>query len=102
LAERNAAKNSCVTVSKDLMEKIVGVISGVLTSVSMLPQFFKLIKKKDSKDVSLGMLAVLIAGVGGWIYYGILRSDLIIVLTNSFAFLVNLLTMILAINYRKR
>jgi MtN3 and saliva related transmembrane protein len=84
------------------MEKIVGVISGVLTSVSMLPQFFKLIKKKDSKDVSLGMLAVLIAGVGGWIYYGILRNDLIIVFTNSFAFLVNLLTMILAINYRKR
>jgi len=84
------------------MEKIVGVISGVLTSVSMLPQFFKLIKKKDSKDVSLGMLAVMIAGVGGWIYYGILRSDLIIVVTNSFAFLVNILTMILAINYRKR
>ena len=84
------------------MEKIVGVVAGVLTSISMLPQFFKLIKKKDSKDVSIGMLAVVVAGVGGWIYYGILRNDLIIVFTNSFAFLVNLLTMILAINYRKR
>jgi len=74
----------------------------VLTSASMLPQFLKLIKKKNSKDVSLGMLAVIIAGVGGWIYYGILKNDLIIVFTNSFAFLVNILTMILAINYRKR
>jgi uncharacterized protein with PQ loop repeat len=29
-------------------EKITGIISGMMTSVSMLPQFFKLIKKKDS------------------------------------------------------
>lgn len=84
------------------MEKIVGVVAGLLTSISMLPQFVKLIKKKDSKDVSIGMLAVLIAGVGAWIYYGILRNDLIIVFTNSFAFLVNVFTLILAINYRKR
>ena len=83
------------------IEKIVGVISGVLTSVSMLPQFIKLIRKKDSKDIAIGMLIVLIAGIAGWIWYGVLKSDIIIIATNAFALLINLLTVILAIKYRK-
>jgi MtN3 and saliva related transmembrane protein len=81
--------------------KIVGIISGLLTSISMLPQFFKLIKTKDSKNISMGMLVVLLMGVAGWVYYGFLRTDWIIIATNTFAFLVNFVTMILAIKYRR-
>jgi len=83
------------------MEKIVGIISGVLTSVSMLLQFIKLLKKKDSKDIAIGMLIVLIAGVAGWTCYGFLKRDMIIITTNAFAFLVNFLTIILSIKYRR-
>lgn len=82
------------------LEKIVGIVSGSLTSISMLPQFVKLIKTKDGEDVSIGMLIVLLAGVTGWVYYGLLRNDLIILITNAFAFLINLLTIVLRLKYR--
>ena len=93
---------ACTMQHQSPMEKITGIISGMLTLVSMLPQFFKLIKKKDSKDIAIGMLLVLIAGVAGWTYYGVLKNDILITLTNAFAFLINLLMVILAIKYRER
>jgi len=83
------------------MVKLVGIISGVLTSVSMLPQFFKLVKKKDSKDIAIWMLIVLSIGVSGWTYYGFLRHDWIIIITNAFSGLISFLTIILAIKYRR-
>lgn len=83
------------------IEKIVGIVAGVLTSVSMLPQFIKLIKKKDSKDIAIGTLVVLITGVAGWVGYGVLRKDIIIIATNAFAFLINVLTIAFALKYRK-
>jgi MtN3 and saliva related transmembrane protein len=82
-------------------EKIVGIIAGLLTSISMLPQFFKLVKTQESKNISMGMLLVLLTGVAGWIYYGFLRNDWIIIITNAFALLVNFVTMILSIKYRR-
>ena len=82
-------------------EKIIGIASGVLTSISMLPQVFKLIKTKESENISMGMLIVLLTGVAGWIYYGFLKNDWIIILTNAFAFLINFVTMILSVKYRK-
>jgi len=83
------------------MIKIVGILSGALTSISMIPQFSKLIKKKDSKDISIGMLIVLLLGVAGWTFYGYLRADPILIITNSFSVFIDLLTIILAIKYRK-
>ena len=83
------------------LEKIIGIVSGLLTSASMLPQFAKLVKTKDSENISMGMLLVLLTGVAGWIYYGFLKNDWIIIATNVFAFIVNLVTMILSIRYKK-
>jgi MtN3 and saliva related transmembrane protein len=84
------------------MVEIAGTIAGVLTSASMIPQFFKLIQKKDSKDISIGMLLALIAGVGCWIWYGLLKEDLIIIITSSFSVFLNMLILVFAIKYRRR
>ncbi|HEY0434810.1 MAG TPA: SemiSWEET transporter [Chitinophagaceae bacterium] len=83
------------------MQQLVGIISGVLTSISMLPQFIKLIREKDSENVSSGMLAVLIAGVAGWVWYGSLKNDLIIICTNGFACMLNLITLVLSLRYKR-
>ena len=84
------------------MVKIAGIIAGVLTSASMIPQLIKLIQKKDSKDISIGMLVALLAGVTCWIWYGFLKDDLIIVITNAFSLLLNLLILAFAIKYRSK
>ena len=84
------------------LSTIIGVGASVCTSSALLPQVIKLLKEKKSENVSIGMLFILLAGLGLWIYYGILKEDYIIIVSNIFAVLVNLLTLILTGKYRTR
>ncbi len=81
---------------------ITGIIAGVLTAVSMLPQVLKTIKTKKAENVSPLMLIVLICGVSLWIVYGILKNDLPIIFTNGFSVLVNLSMLFLRWRYRDK
>jgi MtN3 and saliva related transmembrane protein len=81
---------------------IVGVGASVFTSSALIPQVVKLLKEKKSEDVSILMLTVLLLGLGLWVYYGILKSDLIIIVSNVFAACVNILTFVLTIYFRKK
>lgn len=79
----------------------MGTVAGVFVSVSMLPQLFKIIKSKKAEDVSTGMLATLLCGVGLWVYYGMIKKDIPIMATNVFSFVVNSLVLLLSLKYKK-
>jgi MtN3 and saliva related transmembrane protein len=80
---------------------IIGLTASVFTGISLLPQLFKLIKEKEANDISLGMLSVLLIGLGFWVWYGCLKKDWIIIISNSFSILVNLVTIVLSLLYKK-
>jgi MtN3 and saliva related transmembrane protein len=80
---------------------IVGTAAGIFTACSLLPQLYKIIQKKKATDISILMLIVLFCGVGLWIYYGILKKDLPIIITNSFSLLVNIGIIFFSVKYRK-
>ena len=82
-------------------EQIVGIGAGVCTGVSLLPQLIKIYKEKKSESVSWGMLLILMTGLVGWIWYGFLKSDLPIIVTNCFSVIVNIAIMILSTKYKK-
>ena len=82
-------------------EQIVGIGAGVCTGVSLLPQLIKIYKEKKSESVSWGTLLILMTGLVGWIWYGFLKSDLPIIVTNCFSVIVNIAIMILSIKYKK-
>lgn len=84
------------------MDKVtlVGIGASILTACSLLPQLVKLMKEKKAEDLSLFMLGTLLGGLTLWIYYGVLTKDVIIVISNSFALLVNILTVGLTIYYK--
>ena len=79
---------------------IVGVAASACTATSLLPQLCKVIKEKKAENVSYGMLLILFAGLGLWIYYGILKQDLIIIFANAFSFIINLLLVIFSVKYK--
>ena len=81
--------------------QIIGLAAGVCTATSMIPQVLKTIKEKKAEDVSLVMLLVLFSGICLWIVYGIKKSDLPIIATNSFSLLVNVTMIILRVRYKK-
>lgn len=83
-------------------ETIIGITAGTCTAVSFLPQLFKIIKKREASDISFVMLTVLFAGLCFWVWYGILKNDLAIILTNSLSLIVNILVFIFSIKYKKK
>lgn len=83
-------------------ENVLGIIAGLLTSGSMIPQLVKVIKDKNADDLSSGMLIVLISGVSLWIWYGILKDELPIILTNAFSVVVNVTLLIYCLIYKNK
>ncbi len=81
---------------------LIGLVAGMLTAISMLPQVIKTYKEKKAEDVSLLMLIVLISGITLWIYYGIARDDLPIILANSISLAINIIMIILRFKYREK
>lgn len=80
--------------------EVIGIVSGICTSISLLPQLIKIIKEKKANDISYFMLAILITGQIGWVWYGVEKSDLPIIVTNSFSILVNVLMIYYTIRYK--
>ncbi|KFF19970.1 SemiSWEET transporter [Chryseobacterium sp. JM1] len=82
-------------------ENILGIVAGVLTSISMIPQLIKVIKEKNVDDISLVMLLVLISGLSLWVWYGFKKDELPIILSNAFAVLVNISLLVSYMIYKK-
>ncbi|PTT69637.1 SemiSWEET family transporter, partial [Chryseobacterium sp. HMWF001] len=62
----------------------------------------KVIKEKNADDLSSGMLIVLISGVSLWIWYGFLKDELPIILTNAFSVVVNVTLLICCLIYKNK
>lgn len=62
---------------------IIGLAAGFCTTAAFLPQAVKTWQTKSAKDLSLGMYLIFCTGVILWLTYGILISDLPIILTNA-------------------
>ena len=79
----------------------IGIFAGVCTCISSLPQLIKIIREKKAENISYLMLIILLIGVATWAWYGFLKNDLPIIITNCFSFLTNLLVIIFTIRYKK-
>lgn len=80
--------------------KIVGIAAGIFTGTSMLPQLIKMFKEKKASQVSVFMLLILIVGLSLWVWYGFLKEDWPIIVTNIFSLTVNLVMIVLRYKYR--
>jgi len=62
---------------------LIGIVAGVCTSISFLPQIIKILKTQHARDISLVMYLVLTTGVFLWLVYGLLLERIPIILANS-------------------
>jgi MtN3 and saliva related transmembrane protein len=62
---------------------LLGYIAGALTTFAYLPQVLKILRHRGTKDISLGMYAMLCTGIGCWLLYGIGLSSWPIILANA-------------------
>ena len=78
----------------------IGIIAGILTSISLLPQLVKIIREKSAGDISYVMLLTLLTGLGCWVWYGFEKEDYPIMITNGFSFVVNSLVIGFTLKYK--
>ena len=71
------------TRSPDALASLIGFVAGTLTTISFLPQVIRTWKRRSASDLSMLMLIVYIAGVFGWILYGIVTKAPPVIITNT-------------------
>ncbi|HEY3114753.1 MAG TPA: SemiSWEET transporter [Gemmatimonadaceae bacterium] len=60
----------------------LGYFAGTLTVASFLPQVIRTWKTHQTRDLHLGMFALLVTASSLWIVYGIIIEDWPVIITN--------------------
>ena len=76
------------------------IVLGLSMSLSGIPQIFKSIKLKKSGDVSISMWLLIIHGHCWWLYYGIVKSSLSLILSCIAGILIDGAVLFLVWKYR--
>ncbi len=61
----------------------IGLITGAIAAMSYLPQVFLVFKLKSAYEISLIFTILFCIGIGGWLVYGLLTSQLPLILWNG-------------------
>ena len=63
---------------------LIGFIAGFLTVISSLPQIIKILKLKETRDISIYWAITLTLGATLWLIYGIILKESPIIIANFF------------------
>lgn len=79
---------------------IIGPVASAVTVASFIPQVVKVWQSRSAKDLSYGMVGLLLLSGGLWATYGVLISAPPVILTNVAVALLNLAILTAKIRYR--
>lgn len=79
--------------------ELLGFIAAITTTISFVPQVMKIIKTKETKDISLLMYIILGFGILLWLIYGLLIQKLPVIIANAVVLILTLIIIILKIKH---
>jgi len=68
--------------------ELVGFLAGFLTTIAGLPQLFKILKTKKTRDISLAYFLLSISSAVLWLAYGLLLNSLPLIAANVVTLLI--------------
>jgi MtN3 and saliva related transmembrane protein len=68
---------------------LVGVMATIASTVSFTPQAWKIIKSRQTHDISTAMYAITVTGFALWMAYGILLGEWPLILANGICLLLS-------------
>jgi MtN3 and saliva related transmembrane protein len=80
--------------------KYIGFFAAFCTTIAFVPQALKVWKTKSTKDISLYMFIIFTIGVFSWLLYGIIISDLPIMLANGVTLILSLFILGFKLKYK--
>jgi len=83
------------------MTETLGIIAGLLTTGSFLPQVYQTLKTRDVSGISLLMYLAFTTGVLLWLMYGLLHGQIAVILANGITFVLAAIILGMKIRYRQ-
>lgn len=62
--------------------ELIGFTAALLTTISFVPQAWKVFRTRQTGDLSAGMFALFALGVGLWLVYGLFLESAPIIVAN--------------------
>lgn len=81
------------------MITLIGIIAGILTTISFIPQVIKSISSRNTRDISLLMYLTFLTGICLWLIYGIIITNIPIIFANSVTFMLVGAIIVMKIRY---
>lgn len=78
----------------------IGLLAGIFTTGSLLPQLIKTVRTGNVKDISLLMYVFLTIGVFLWFIYGIMLKEFPIIIANGTSLILTASVLFLKIKHR--
>lgn len=75
-------ENDGAVEMRQVVASVIGFVAGILTTVASSPQIYKTIKTRNTMPLSIYSLLVLWFGLLGWIVYGALLNNWVIIVCN--------------------
>ncbi|MCC6288692.1 MAG: hypothetical protein IT249_12495 [Chitinophagaceae bacterium] len=79
----------------------VGLFGAALSSVTVVPQVIKAWQTKSVGDLSIWMVFILIGNVSTWLFYGIVKHDIAIIVANAIILFLSLLMLYFKLSFKK-
>jgi len=96
----NVVKNAAFAEASDMERSTyLGIIAGILTSIRLVPQVYRSIKIKETRDISLWFLIILFFQALFLIFYGISKPDHLIIYMNILPLLCSIILLYLKVHY---
>ena len=80
---------------------VIGLLAGVVTTLSQAPQLIKILKTKSVDDISIGMYLMLFTGGSLWTIYGVFLGAAPIILANVVMLIFISTVLFFKIKYKK-
>lgn len=79
----------------------VGLFGALLSSITFVPQVVKAWKTKSVGDLSIWMIFILLGNVSTWLFYGVVKNDIAIIVANTIILLLSLLMLYFKLYFKK-
>lgn len=80
--------------------EITGFLAAILTTSSFAPQAIKVVRTKQTRDISLGMFSAMTSGILLWLVYGLFIVSWPIIIANAISFVLSVIILGYKIKYK--
>ena len=78
---------------------LLGIAAGTLTTISFLPQVFRIVQTRSAHDISWGMFTVFASGTALWLAWGIAQGAVPVIVANFITLVLSVVIMVLKWRY---